>query len=443
MPLVNTLGALVSAKNVIGTVPTGLGYVASSSTSDALNWSGTNYTANSVVSNTVITDSSGNMYTAYRLPPGSGMGDGSIGVVAKLSINGTQLVGGGARDSRTISGSSVPVQLFGTAFDSAGNIYSAGLGARIVGSTYYEQPLVCKNNTSGGLAWSYLYYSGTTPAIAQDIKIDASDNIYVLVNAGYLLKLDTNGTLIWSKNASGGSLALAESGNLIKASSGTSNSAITKIDPNANIIWNCSINTSGVSDVYWLNNIVYVATTSGVITLNGTTGAIINQISFNTTFKTARISADSSGNVYYGGVRTFQEDIFVASLDSSLGLRWRRIIDVNPDINYPDSPYLSGIAVHDTSMYIVFNHYSDLISGGEIRSMYAMRLPTNGKILMRGQYVLEDNVIVYSTWTAGGITPTTFTGSVSTGGTYSSVTLTRVSVPLGVAGAGNWYDKII
>lgn len=441
MPLINTLGALVSAKNVIGTVPTGLGYVASSADFDAINYSGTSVSPSSVISSTVLTDASGNVYIPYRRPASSGLGDNSLGLVAKLSPTGFQLVGAGAVDPRTISGSRVPVNFFGTAIDSTGNIYSAGLGTRIVGSNAYQQILVTKSDLTGQLDWSYVFYTDTTAQIAIDIKIDASDNVYVLSNNSTLIKLDTNGTLIWGRNIGGTvrAMALDASGNIIILSTSVSVSVITKINSSGTSVWSVNINTNTATDIAWLNNIIYVGTTNGVITFNDS-GTLLNQISFGVTLTTARIAADTSGNIYFGGV-TGAREVYIASVNSSLALRWKNIIYINPTITYPDGPYLSGIGIDGTSMIVVFNHYSDSLSGGEIRSMYALKVPTNGKILMRGRYVLSDNVVYYIPTTAGSISTTAFT--TSSGGGISTATLTRASVPLQVASPVDWYDMII
>lgn len=441
MPLINTLGALVSAKNVIGTVPTGLGYVASSADFDAINYSGSSVTPSSIVSSTVLTDASGNVYIPYRRPASSGLGDNSQGLVAKLSPTGFQLVGAGARDTRTISGSRVPVNFFGIAIDSSGNMYGAGLGTRIVGSNAYDQILVTKSDLTGAILWSYVFYTGTTAQIAMDIKIDASDNVYVLSNNSTLIKLDTNGTLIWSRTIGQTvrAMALDASGNIIVLSTSVSNSFITKVNSSGTSVWSVSVNTSTATDIAWLNNIIYVSTTSGLITFNDT-GTLLNQISFGVTLTTARISADTSGNIYFSGI-TGGEEVYIVSVDSSLTLRWKNIIYINPTITYPDGPYLSGIGIDGTSMIVVFNHYSDSIISGEIRSMYALKVPTNGKILMRGRYVLSDNVVYYTPTTAGSISTTAFTSSSGT--SVTTATITSASVPLSVASPNDWYDMII
>lgn len=445
MPLMNTLGALVSAKTGGNTLPSGLGFVASSSDFDALNWSGTTFTANSIVSSTVLLNGSGDVYIPYRIPASAGTGDNSQGVVAKLSSTGSQLVGAGARDGRLVGTSRLPVNFFGCAFDSSGNIYSAGMGIRIDGSNIYEQALVCKSNTSGSLVWSYIYYSGTgtTPSIAMDIKIDASDNIYVLTNTNTLFKLDTNGNLVWIRAVGGTSpvtrsMALDSFGNIILTSGGTSSSLVQKIDSSGTLVWSKSINITTIRDVAWVNNIIYVATTNGLLTFDNS-GTLLHQVSLGITVNTPRISADSSGNIYWGGQSS--SNISVLSIDSSMIARWSRIITVNPGTTYPDPPYLSGIGIYNTSMYVVFNQYSDLITSGEIRSMYALKVPTDGKILSPGKYILSDNVITYTAGSPISITNTTFT--VTTSGTVAPTTLTRASIPLSISGPSDWYDRLI
>jgi hypothetical protein len=73
--------------------------------------------------------------------------------------------------------------------------------------------------------------------------------------------------------------------------------------------------------------------------------------------------------------------------------------------------------------------------------MYALKVPTNGKILMRGRYVLSDNVVYYTPTTAGSISTTAFTAGSGT--SVTTATISSASVPLSVASPADWYDMII
>jgi hypothetical protein len=443
MPLINTLGALVSAKNVVGTVPTGLGFLSSTSDVDATNWAG--LSGPTSISNTVVIDGSSNVFVPYRIFGTAGLGNNSQGTIAKLSSTGsTTIIPTNIRDSRTISGSRVPCFFLGISLDSSDNIYGAGLGSRIDGSNLYEQTLVRKYNSAGTLQWSNLYYIGTNNQYAIDIKVDSANNLYILsrfsgINPSTILtKIDSGGTVLWGRNFSGNPLGMTiDSSDNVVVLSFTTNSLVTKFNSSGTRQWSVTINTV-LNSIVWNSNTIYLSTLSGIITLNDS-GVITNQLSLNVTLTNTRISLDASGNIYFGGATN--TEIYLTSLDSTFTPLWQNSIQVNPTITYPDEPYLTGIGIDGDSIVVAFNQYSDEIASGEIRSMYVVKVPSNGKILMRGRYVLSDNIIFYNRGSVPSVSTTSF--SASAGVSVFTTTITREAITLTSANISDWYNTII
>lgn len=111
------------------------------------------------------------------------------------------------------------------AVDSLGNIVCVGSSAPLVSLSHLtELPMIIKYGRDGSVIWSYYIpygFDGTPDsnfsyAVAETVKVDSNDNVYVAVqirsNPQYtlLLKLNKYGTLLWSKKIQNGPTAVVD-----------------------------------------------------------------------------------------------------------------------------------------------------------------------------------------------------------------------------------------
>jgi hypothetical protein len=138
-------------------------------------------------------DSSGNIYVSL----GYYIGSTGYGVLQKWDNNGAfQWV---RRCSPPVSG--YPVDVNDITTDSSGNVYTVG---STYDNTYGYSLHVSKFDSSGSNAWSYLYNtSSTNGENGYRITSDPSGNLYIGAStpsyASTFIKIDTNGTIQWSK----------------------------------------------------------------------------------------------------------------------------------------------------------------------------------------------------------------------------------------------------
>jgi hypothetical protein len=95
------------------------------------------------------------------------------------------------------------------ALGSDGSIYLCGKSNQVPGEIGSDI-LVAKLDGNGTVLWSELYGPGSVSARAEDIALDASDNVYVaaVVSSDVaLLRFDANGSLAWVRQSSGLSAA--------------------------------------------------------------------------------------------------------------------------------------------------------------------------------------------------------------------------------------------
>lgn len=265
----------------------------------------------------VITDSSGNMYV-----PITGI-DLYYSGLMKVNSEGTILWQVKLTNTPSIS-------YFDLKVDSSNNVYVVGY-CNISGAF---QALIVKYNSSGVLQWQKIVGPYTNlPVSANSIDFDSSGNIYALgtvtVSPGYyafyLLKIDTNGNLIWQKqyddgnNNQGFSIKLDSSNNIYMLGyRGTYGSSVyktilIKCDSSGSILWQKSLQ-SGYTD----------------------------------TPKTVKI--DSTGYVYVAGTTNNGSihTVFLAKYDNSGTLQWQRALTgSNPicngmSIDSNDNIYLAG-----------------------------------------------------------------------------------------------------
>lgn len=128
---------------------------------------------------------------------------------------------------RAISASSLPASPQGVAVDSSGNVYvqfdlDGGLSGGVIDA------YIAKFNSTGTIQWQRTAAgsgeSGSGQGAGQMLTCDTAGNVFSLSGAvggsTYVTKLNTSGTVQWSKtvnstyNSSGGSIALDASGNV-------------------------------------------------------------------------------------------------------------------------------------------------------------------------------------------------------------------------------------
>lgn len=139
--------------------------------------------------NSVVTDSSYNVYLVGR---DRNTSNRDLLCVVKLNNSGT------FQWSRTLQFSSYDGQYWGSCVDSADNIYA-------VGNVDSQYSIISKYNSSGTLQWQR--YLGDSLTLFNDIISDSSDNVYVVGRCNtstrgqdlLIVKYNSSGTLQWQK----------------------------------------------------------------------------------------------------------------------------------------------------------------------------------------------------------------------------------------------------
>lgn len=264
------------------------------------------------------------------------------------------------------------------ALDTAGNIYISDISYK----STYDELLVAKYNSAGALQWVARYNSGSGDQASGAVP-DESGNVYV---AGvrytgqsdsdrYLLKLDSNGVIIWNKTDvhSGrdrdGDIARDASGNLYVTGFLDDAYRTTKYDSNGNVLWDHTYNP-GVYD--YANDLaldsagnVYVSGwSSDNVTIEAVTlkynnsGTLLWDRRYDAGQEAfpAGMAVDGSGAVYVGATKslsngTIPVDTRLIKYDSAGTLLW----DVAYDSGQADGS--GGVAV-DAEGNIVLAGYS-------------------------------------------------------------------------------------
>lgn len=319
-------------------------------------------TTNSEYNPSITVDTLGNTYVAYQtlgtVSGGTFVGAQDI-VVFKLDTNGTVVW----IKQHAVVNTTETDQTPRICVDEFGNTYVAY--QTITSSTGGNQDIVLfKLDTNGTVVWVNQMAATNTSSndLIPNICIDAFGYIYVTyytvgtISGGFrsgsfdivIIKLDTNGNIIWTKqngtpNSSGSesfpSISVDGSGNIYVAfhengtisggiSSGGFDVVVAKLDTNGNVLWvkqDPVMNTPG-SDYY------------------------------------ISIATDNLGNVYVsyvtsgtvsGGVASGGFDVVVAKLDTNGNILW---VTQDPVINTSSSDGTITIAVDSYgSIYICYN----------------------------------------------------------------------------------------
>jgi len=303
----------------------------------------------------IAVDGSGNVYlNGYQSSDDYGSND--YGVI-KLDSDGNLLwqkkIGGAGTD-----------QGYAIAVDGSGNVYLNGAQASDdYGSTDYG---VIKLDSSGNLLWQKKI-GGISTDSGRAIAVDGDGNVYCNgqqasdssgINDYGVIKLDTNGNILWQKKIggyysdNGYGIAVDGDGNVYlngqqtsDVYGGTSDYGVIKLDTNGNLLWQKKIGGAGTDQGYaiavdgsgniYLNGYQYSDSYGvhdyGVIKLDSDgnilwqkkIGGINSDIGY-------AVAVDGSGNVYLNGYQSSDSygsfDYGVIKLDTNGNLLWQKKI---------------------------------------------------------------------------------------------------------------------
>lgn len=431
---------------LLSSTPTGLvdSSAAINFTDPAACWQNTltsnisNYNSGFNIYNSVVLDSSNNIYTSLttRLT-----GTGTWYYVIKTDNLGNvqwcrQLLNSYSANSNDFCGNS--------AVSPAGNVYITGVDSDN-SVNHYQRAFVVKLNTSGTVQWKVLLNYVSSNNSYPTIVIDSSENIYLSsgydINSTYIsiTKLNSSGGLTWTRRltattASG--IALDTANNVyvtgMYGGNDTTNSQafLTKYDTGGNVQWLRTLGVNAKSDCGFAvacdsNNNVYMvgggnAYSSGTtafafIAKYDSTGAIQWQrtVEMGSTYidRFTGISIDASDNIYVLGYSAgTQSAVVIIKYDISANIQWQRRIDSASN----DVPM--GIKATSDFVYITAN-----IAGN---TLILYKLPASGAIIANSQVTNSTFTSTVSALVNAVVTPVDAAG----GGGISTSTITDVGL---------------
>jgi hypothetical protein len=300
--------------------------------------------------------------------------------------------------------------------DSAGNVYVAGyfwgqifFGGATIASDDATKIFVLKLNPDGGCMWAGAYGGPPTPestgaSYSPKIAVDGSGNVYLTGigdhwtqwgsvtmsggNYAVIAKLDSNGNILWAKQATGGS----SSGQGIKLSSSGDVFVTGNLNGGPVNFGATSLSSAGAQDVF-VTKLDANGNFSWAIRAGGSSSEAVRGVGL-----------DSSGNIYIsgyfgGGDATFgaitltasgNTETFIAKLNSSGVFLWaNRATTTSPYGNY-----CFDLAVDPSgNSYITGQFYTDLTLGATtlVGSMedyshgFISKLDANGNFMWAAQ----------------------------------------------------------
>jgi len=301
----------------------------------------------------VAFDSSGNIYTA-GYSPGVGAGAEDV-LLVKYDFFGTVLW------QRTLGGIS-DEEATSLAIDSSGNVYihgqteSDGAGSRDF--------LLAKYDSSGTVLWQrVLGQSGND--FAGGIALDSSDNVYMtggidfttlLEREQLLAKYNSSGTIQFQKRLGGGENSANDSGSSVA------------VDASDNIYVLGGTSSEGVSG----DLLLVKYDTSGTIQWQRILGGASSDGGFS-------VDVDSSGNIYTFGFTQSEgagnRDLLLAKYNSSGTIQWQRILGGG---DYDTGGLADSLAV-DSSGNSYFTGWSQS-TGAVGRDFIVAKYDTSGTI---------------------------------------------------------------
>jgi len=305
----------------------------------------------------------------------------------------------------------------GIVTDSSGTILIAGRIFKELDSDLF----VAKLDSSGSMFWNKTF-GGSGDEEGYGVVIDSTNNIYVTgVTSSYgagssdvwILKLDSNGNLIWNKTFGGSNddggygIALLSDNNLTISGdtnsfgAGAGDAWIIKIDQNGNHIWNTTFGTAaGVEKARAIKedsngNLIFAGSTNAsgnydflVVKLSSTGTHTWNKtIDFGSEEESYDLDINSNDDVILIGDNSLAppSDIFFVKLNSSGEQVWNKSFDSGND----DAG--SGIDVSVKDEFVLLGASIDTFSGFqdiEVIKYYGFSLNNQPQ----GQKVLLDTI---------------------------------------------------
>lgn len=280
------------------------------------------------------------------------------------------------------------------ALDSSKNIIVVGT---LAGTT--NDVFVAKYNSTGTLQWQKKLDS-TLRDNGSNILIDSSNNIYLscdiaisgTANNQVIVKLDNSGTIQWQKILKyyyGGGILKITSDNYILISCGSN--TLLKIDTNGSLVYSINLTSTSINSfcIDSSNNTLVIGVDSdGTNTFLAKFDASLNllwkkrilNIQWNLT---KDVTTDSSNNIYIINTRTSSTSgIVITKYDTTGTLVWSTKVTPNDGDSSSTSKYLKIISLNN-SLYVSADYYSPSMYDW---GMLLINLDLNGNLLWSNKF---------------------------------------------------------
>ncbi len=308
------------------------------------------------------------------------------------------------RTYQAVFGSNLNDLAYGLTEDESGNIYISG-GTYNFGN---EDGFLSKFNKYGDLIW-YKTYGGTEEDYFQKHVVTSDKGLLLLgcsksygVGGGdvWIVKVDSSGSVLWSKTVGGTSVESAwyatvaidsgyfVYGNTYSYGSGGADNYLIRLNKKGDLKWTKTYGNNYFNDLKGLTNYpdgnsIYCsnyATSSSadaLLAMIDSVGNILWSFSFGGEFNDGlyTLTKDGNGNIYIAGfVRSSpsNQEMFVASFTSNGNKRWMKMIEGNGN----DALYNIEISGDE----ILLNGHTNSYGFGNIDGSF-IRMDTTGNLI--------------------------------------------------------------